>query len=324
METLIPAYANPNALFVFDDSAKASSGYILISVIGVGTDYTAYENLLKQDDLYKLAQDAQDGRKWYDSTYRPDTEILLMPNEDNNGFDIVIWGLEVDILFPAAKLAAEYSVEESIFPTPTLEGAAFWVYTSLYEGERVITTGYLDTAEHATAAVTALSEAYEADTANWQPVSEGNFVNVANPEFTVSIAVSSQDTKQINVVFNRTRYYDTFADATMEFLAEYGFKYPDSVYGVFAVEPEGVEENKWKLQRANSSVTYVVTEFETEEEAATFVEAYNAKVAADSRYEWDDEYSTYAYVSPYGLEFDLKAVQSGTLVGIVVQVWQAA
>lgn len=321
METLIPAYANPNALFVFDDSDKASYGYVVVSVIGAGTDFTAYEAQLTQDDLYKLAQDPGDGRKLYESALRPDTRILLMPNKDNNGFDIVIFGLVVDSSFPTAKLAAEYSVEESIFPTTTLEGVDFWVYTSVYPAERVTTTGYFKTEEQAKAAVTALSEAYEADTANWSPVSEGNFVNVANPEFTVSIAVSSQDTKQVTVTFNRTRYYDAFADATMEFLSEYGFKYPDSVYGIFAIEPDDVEENEWKLQRYNSAVTYVVTEFETEEESAAFVEAYNAKVAADERYEWDDTYKTYAYVTSYGLEFDLHAVQSGTIAAIVVQVW---
>ena len=245
-----------------------------------------------------------------------------MPDKDINGFDIVIWGLEVDSSFPAAKLAAEYSVEQSIFPTPALEGADFWVYTSVYETERVVTTGYFDTADHATAAVATLSAAYEADTENWLIVSEGNFANVANPEFTVSIKVSSDDTKQITVTFNRIRYFDSFADATKEFLSEYGFKYPADVYNLFAVEPEGVEENEWKLQRANSSVTYVVTEFETAEEAAAFVAAYNAKLVADSRYEWDDEYKTYAYVTSYGLEFDLHAVQSGTMAVIVVQVWQ--
>ena len=321
METLIPAYVNPNALFVFNDSYKASSGYVVVSVIGVGTDFSEYENLLKQGDLYKLVYAPGDGRKYYDSSLRPDTEILLMPNEDNNGFDIVIWGLEVDSSFPAAKLAAEYSVEASIFPTPELEGADFWVYTSVYEGERVITTGYFDTADHATNAVTTLSAAYEADTANWLMVSEGNFVNVANSEFTVSIAVSSQDTKQITVSFNRTRYYDSFADATKEFLKEYGFMYPDSVYSLFAVEPEDVEENEWKLQRYSSAVSYVITEFETAEEAATFVAAYNAKLAADSRYEWDSEYNTYMYVTSYDIEFDLVAIQNGTMAAILVQVW---
>ena len=324
METLIPAYVNPNALFVFDDSYKAAGGYVEVDVYGVGTDFTAYEDLLKQDDLYKLAVDPGDGRKVYESALRPDTRILLMPDKDINGFDIVIWGLEVDSSFPAAKLAAEYSVEQSIFPTPALEGADFWVYTSVYETERVVTTGYFDTADHATAAVATLSEAYEADTENWLMVSEGNFANVANPEFTVSIKVSSDDTKQITVTFNRIRYFDSFADATIEFLTEYGFVTPVPVYNIFAVEPEGVEENEWKLQRANSAVTYVITEFESEEEAAAFVAAYNAKLEADARYEWDDTYKTYAYFTQYGLEFDLYAVQSGTIVGIKVQVWKSA
>lgn len=315
MKTAIPAYSNPLALFTFEDHIE-DYDLVIVNVHGVGTDFSAYTNLLKQDDLYTLIQSSEE-REVYRSTLRPDTQIALFPDEDINGFNIYIWGLEVDSSFPVAKLAAEFSVEASIFPAPTLEGADFWVYSSVYEGERVITTGYFDTAEHATAGVNALSAAYEADTANWVQVSEESFYNVANPEFTVSIAVSSQDTKQITVTFNKVIHYTSLP--AIKLFSRVGLNLPESLVPSFLPTPS-FEANDWVIQSPYSNQSRVVTEFETAEEAAAAATAYNAQLEALGTYEYDSDYSCWVYDAG-SFEIDVMVVSSGNSFIIILAVF---
>lgn len=290
VETEIPAYPG-EAFFTFDDSYKTEYDVVVISVYGAGTDFSSYSELLRNSGFKTTS--SSEGVETLRPEAKPDCQIRLRADEDIDGFEIYIWGIEAYDSFPVEKLAAEYSVEKSIFPMPeTMEGADYWTYSSIYENELVVVTGYFDTADHATAGVNALSAAYEADTANWLMVSEGSFANVANSEFTVSISVDSQDTKQITVTFNKVIHYTSLP--AVKLFSRVGLNLPPAYVPYFLPTPS-FEANDWIIQSPYSNQSLAVTEFETAEEAAAAVTAYNAQIEATETYTFNSDRGYWEY-----------------------------